>query len=80
VHTCNVTLPYEYMSLCVVMVETQLSCGMQKCSGAAQRMDPPMDDVTKEEANVSATMWDKPKSVSKAFPLPSIRTFDCKNN
>ena len=68
------------MSLCVVMVETQLSCGMRKCSGAAQRMDPPMDDVMKEEVNASATMWDKPKSVSNAFPLPSIRTFDCKNN
>jgi hypothetical protein len=81
--TCNITLPYEYISPCVVTAagEARLSVEIRKqCSGAAQRTDPPIDDVTYNGPQVSVTTLERPKSASNAFPLLSMSTFDFKNN
>jgi hypothetical protein len=70
--TCSITLPYEYMSPCVVTVETLLPAEIGKYSGAAQRIDPPIDDVIYKGPQASATMLERPKSARNTLMSPRV--------
>lgn len=52
--TCGITLPYEYMSPCVVTVETLLPAEIRKYSGAAH---PPIDDVIYKGPKPQPRCW-----------------------
>jgi len=62
----------------VVTVETLLPSEIRKHSGAAQRIDPPIDDVMYKGPDASATTLESPKSTRKALQPLSRRIFDFK--
>lgn len=83
--TCNMILPKEYTSLCVVgdMLDAASSTSfseklMSNNSGAVQRMVPHMrDDVGDVDPVSSLNCTDSPKSAIHARPCSLIRILDC---